>query len=82
MFRCQRLLHFAMVKPASVWPRPSNCVNRFEYHELCRQAAKRPPRLLEHLRRNPAWRHLLRSLGALAGNLRSLDTLTGQRQQP
>ncbi|MDD2161883.1 YccS family putative transporter [Pseudomonas sp. MIL19] len=83
MFRCQRLLHLH----GEACQRLAQAIELrqpFEYRELCRQALTDLHDSLEHLRlqSNPAWRHLLRSLGALAGNLRSLDTLLGNASNP
>ncbi|MBA4289277.1 MAG: TIGR01666 family membrane protein [Pseudomonas sp.] len=83
LFRCQRLLRLhgegcQRLAQAIELRQP------FEYRLLCRQALDDLHDSLEHLRvqSNPAWRHLLRSLGALAGNLRSLDTLLGNASNP
>ncbi|MBU1283124.1 MAG: TIGR01666 family membrane protein [Gammaproteobacteria bacterium] len=83
LFRCQRLLRLH----GEACQRLAQAIELrqpFEYRELCHQALDDLHDSLEHLRvqSNPAWRHLLRSLGALAGNLRSLDTLLGNASNP
>ena len=83
LFRCQRLLRLH----GEACQRLAQAIELrqpFEYRELCRQALDDLHDSLEHLRvqSNPAWRHLLRSLGALAGNLRSLDALLGNASNP
>ncbi|MFZ3155431.1 YccS family putative transporter [Pseudomonas sp.] len=83
LFRCQRLLRLH----GEACQRLAQAIELrqpFEYRELCHQALNDLLDSLEHLRvqSNPAWRHLLRSLGALAGNLRSLDTLLGNASNP
>jgi YccS/YhfK family integral membrane protein len=83
MFRCQRLLRLH----GEACQRLAQAIELrqpFEYRELCHQALDDLHDSLEHLRvqSNPAWRHLLRSLGALAGNLRSLDALLGNASNP
>ncbi|MGB4072526.1 YccS family putative transporter [Pseudomonas sp.] len=83
LFRCQRLLRLH----GEACQRLAQAIELrqpFEYRELCRQALTDLHDSLEHLRvqSNPAWRHLLRSLGALAGNLRSLDALLGNASTP
>lgn len=83
LFRCQRLLRLH----GEACQRLAQAIELrqpFEYRELCHQALGDLHDSLEHLRvqSNPAWRHLLRSLGALAGNLHSLDVLLGNASNP
>lgn len=83
LFRCQRLLRLH----AQACQRLAGAIELrqpFEYRELCSQALDDLQASLQHLHRqsNPAWRHLLRSLGALAGNLRSLDDLLSKASNP
>ncbi|MHA6494993.1 YccS family putative transporter [Pseudomonas borbori] len=83
LFRCQRLLRLhgegcQRLAQAIELRQP------FEYRALCHQALDDLHTSLEHLRvqSNPAWRHLLRSLNALAGNLSALDRLLGHASNP
>jgi YccS/YhfK family integral membrane protein len=83
LFRCQRLLRLH----GEACRRLAQAIELrqpFEYRELCRQALDDLHASLEHLRlqSNPAWRHLLRSLHALAGNLSTLDQLLGNASNP
>ena len=83
LFRCQRLLRLH----GQACQRLAQAIElrqAFEYRDLCDQALADLDASLEHLRRqsNPAWRHLLRSLAALAGNLRSLDGLLSNASNP
>ncbi len=83
LFRCQRLLRLhgeACLRLAQA----IELRQPFEYRELCSQALDDLHASLEHLRlqSNPAWRHLLRSLHALAGNLGTLDQLLGNASNP
>lgn len=83
LFRCQRLLRLhgegcQRLGQAIELRQP------FVYRVLCHQALDDLHQSLEHLRvqSNPAWRQLLRSLHALAGNLDALDRLLGQASNP
>ncbi|MEX6502927.1 YccS family putative transporter [Pseudomonas zhanjiangensis] len=83
LFRCQRLLRLH----GEACQRLAQAIELrqpFEYRELCSQALDDLHASLAHLRlqSNPAWRHLLRSLGALAGNLASLDRLLSDASNP
>jgi YccS/YhfK family integral membrane protein len=83
LFRCQRLLRLH----GEACERLAQAVElrqAFEYRELCVQALADLHASLDHLRlqSNPAWRHLLRSLQALAGNLATLDQLLGNASNP
>jgi YccS/YhfK family integral membrane protein len=83
LFRCQRLLRLH----GQACQRLAQAIELrqpFEYRTLCGQALDDLHDSLEHLRvqSNPAWRHLLRSLTALAGNLRSLDGLLSNASSP
>ncbi|WP_296222074.1 YccS family putative transporter [Pseudomonas sp. UBA2684] len=83
LFRCQRLLRLH----GEACQRLAQAIELrqpFEYRELCSQALDDLRASLEHLRRqsNPAWRHLLRSLQALTGNLATLDQLLGNASNP
>jgi YccS/YhfK family integral membrane protein len=83
LFRCQRLLRLH----GQACQRLAQAIELrqpFEYRDLCSQALADLHASLEHLRlqSNPAWRHLLRSLSALAGNLRSLDGLLSNASNP
>ena len=83
LFRCQRLLRLH----GEACQRLAEAIElrqSFEYRELCSQALDDLLASLEHLRlqSNPAWRHLLRSLHALAGNLSTLDQLLGDASNP
>ena len=83
LFRCQRLLRLH----GQACQRLAQAIELrqpFEYRSLCSQALIDLHDSLEHLRvqSNPAWRHLLRSLAALAGNLRSLDGLLSNASSP
>ncbi|SDH44511.1 TIGR01666 family membrane protein [Pseudomonas benzenivorans] len=83
LFRCQRLLRLH----GEACQRLAQAIElrqAFEYRELCTQALDDLYASLQHLRGqgNPAWRDLLRSLGALAGNLASLDQLLGNASNP
>ncbi|TBU99711.1 YccS family putative transporter [Phytopseudomonas dryadis] len=83
MFRCQRLLRLHG-KACHALARAIELRQPFEYGEQQGQALGDLQASLEHLRiqSNPAWRHLLRSLGALAGNLGTLDKLLGSASNP
>lgn len=83
LFRCQRLIRLhgegcQRLGQAIELRQP------FVYRALCHQALHDLQQSLEHLRvqSNPAWRHLLRSLNALAGNLDALDRLLSQASNP
>jgi len=83
LFRCQRLLRLH----GEACQRLAEAIELrqpFEYHEQCSQALDDLHASLQHLhlQSNPAWRHLLRSLGALAGNLAALDQLLGHASNP
>ncbi|MGE8497382.1 MAG: YccS family putative transporter [Pseudomonas sp.] len=83
LFRCQRLLRLH----GEACQRLAQAIELrqpFEYRELCSQALEDLRASLEHLRvqSNPAWRHLLRSLNALTGNLATLDQLLGNASNP
>jgi len=83
LFRCQRLLRLH----GSACHRLAHAIELrqpFEYRTLCSEALDDLHQSLEHLHRqsNPAWRHLLRSLRALAGNLGTLDQLLGDASNP
>lgn len=83
LFRCQRLLRLH----GEACQRLAGAIELrqpFEYRELCSQALEDLHASLDHLhlQSNPAWRHLLRSLGALAGNLATLDQLLGNASNP
>lgn len=83
LFRCQRLLRLH----GEACQRLAQAIELrqpFEYRELCSQALDDLHASLAHLRlqSNPAWRHLLRSLQALAGNLASLDQLLSDASNP
>ncbi|MDH1263039.1 YccS family putative transporter [Pseudomonas sp. GD03944] len=83
LFRCQRLLRLH----GEACQRLAQAIElrqSFEYRELCSQALEDLRASLEHLRvqSNPAWRHLLRSLNALTGNLATLDQLLGNASNP
>ncbi|QLC72767.1 TIGR01666 family membrane protein [Pseudomonas sp. LPB0260] len=83
LFRCQRLLRLH----GEACERLAQAIElrqAFEYRELCSQALADLHASLDHLRlqSNPAWRHLLRSLQALAGNLATLDRLLGNASNP
>ncbi|SDH63383.1 TIGR01666 family membrane protein [Pseudomonas flavescens] len=83
MFRCQRLLRLHG-KACHALAKAIELRQPFEYGEQHGQAQADLQASLEHLRiqSNPAWRHLLRSLGALAGNLGTLDRLLGSASNP
>lgn len=83
MFRCQRLLRLHG-KACHALAQAIELRQPFEYGEQYGQALADLQASLEHLRiqSNPAWRHLLRSLGALAGNLGTLDRLLGSASNP
>ncbi len=83
MFRCQRLLRLHG-KACHALAQAIELRQPFEYGEQHGQALADLQASLEHLRiqSNPAWRHLLRSLGALAGNLGTLDRLLGSASNP
>ena len=83
LFRCQRLLRLH----GEACQRLAQAIELrqpFEYREQCSQALDDLQASLQHLRlqSNPAWRQLLRSLGALAGNLATLDQLLGHASNP
>lgn len=83
LFRCQRLLRLH----GEACERLGQAIELrqpFEYREQCGQALEDLHASLDHLhlQSNPAWRHLLRSLGALAGNLATLDLLLGNASNP
>lgn len=83
LFRCQRLLRLH----GEACQRLAQAIELrqpFEYRELCTQALEDLRASLEHVRiqSNPAWRHLLRSLNALTGNLAALDRLLGNASNP
>ena len=83
LFRCQRLLRLH----GEACQRLAGAIELrqpFVYRELCSQALEDLHASLDHLhlQSNPAWRQLLRSLGALAGNLRSLDEALSQASNP
>ncbi|UTW06257.1 YccS family putative transporter [Pseudomonas benzenivorans] len=83
LFRCQRLLRLH----GEACERLAQAIELrqpFEYRELCSQALEDLHASLDHLhlQSNPAWRHLLRSLHALAGNLATLDQLLGNASNP
>ena len=83
MFRCQRLLRLHG-KACHALAQAIELRQPFEYGDQHAQALADLQASLEHLRiqSNPAWRHLLRSLGALAGNLGTLDRLLGSTSNP
>ncbi|MCG4455424.1 MULTISPECIES: YccS family putative transporter [unclassified Pseudomonas] len=83
LFRCQRLLRLH----GEACQRLAQAIELrqpFEYREQCSQALDDLHASLQHLnlQSNPAWRQLLRSLGALAGNLAALDQLLGHASNP
>ncbi|WPC04842.1 YccS family putative transporter [Pseudomonas benzenivorans] len=83
LFRCQRLLRLH----GEACQRLAEAIELrqpFEYRELCSEALEDLHASLDHLhlQSNPAWRHLLRSLQALAGNLATLDRLLGSASNP
>ncbi|WP_079204380.1 YccS family putative transporter [Pseudomonas sp. CC6-YY-74] len=83
LFRCQRLLRLH----GEACQRLAQAIELrqpFEYREQCSQALDDLHASLQHLGRqsNPAWRQLLRSLAALAGNLAALDQLLGHASNP
>ncbi|MDA7087588.1 YccS family putative transporter [Pseudomonas sp. SA3-5] len=83
LFRCQRLLRLQ----GEACQRLAQAIELrqpFEYREHCSQALDDLHASLQHLglQSNPAWRQLLRSLGALAGNLAALDQLLGHASNP
>ncbi len=83
LFRCQRLLRLH----GEACQRLAEAIELgqpFEYRESCSQALDDLHASLQHLRvqSNPAWRQLLRSLQALAGNLANLDRLLGSASNP
>lgn len=83
LFRCQRLLRLhgkACERLASA----IELRQPFEYRTHCSQALEDLHASLDHLhlQSNPAWRRLLRSLGALAANLATLDRLLGNASNP
>lgn len=83
LFRCQRLLRLH----GEACERLAGAIELrqpFEYRELCSQALEDLHASLDHLhlQSNPAWRSLLRSLGALAGNLAKLDQLLSNASNP
>jgi YccS/YhfK family integral membrane protein len=83
LFRCQRLIRLHG-ESCQRLARAIELRQPFAYRALCHQALEDLQQSLEHLRvqSNPAWRHLLRSLNALAGNLDALDRLLGQASNP
>ncbi|MFB4368239.1 MULTISPECIES: YccS family putative transporter [unclassified Pseudomonas] len=83
MFRCQRLLRLHG-KACHALAQAIELRQPFEYGEQYSQAQADLQASLEHLRiqSNPAWKHLLRSLGALAGNLGTLDRLLSSASNP
>jgi YccS/YhfK family integral membrane protein len=83
LFRCQRLLRLQ----GEACQRLAQAIELrqpFDYREQCSQALDDLQASLQHLglQSNPAWHQLLRSLGALAGNLAALDQLLGQASNP
>lgn len=83
LFRCQRLLRLH----GEACQRLAQAIELrqpFEYREQCSQALDDLHASLQHLglQSNPAWRQLLRSLAALAGNLAALDQLLGHASNP
>jgi YccS/YhfK family integral membrane protein len=83
LFRCQRLLRLY----GEACQRLAQAIELrqpFVYRERCSEALSDLQASLEHLRlqSNPAWRDLLRSLGALASNLGSLDHLLRDASNP
>ncbi|WP_324732898.1 YccS family putative transporter [Pseudomonas paeninsulae] len=83
LFRCQRLLRLH----GEACQRLAQAIELrqpFEYSEQCSQALDDLHASLQHLglQSNPAWRQLLRSLAALAGNLAALDQLLGHASNP
>ena len=83
LFRCQRLIRLHG-EGCQRLARAIELRQPFAYRALCHQALEDLQQSLEHLRvqSNPAWRHLLRSLNALAGNLDALDRLLSQASNP
>ena len=83
LFRCQRLLRL-QGDGCQRLARAIELRQPFTHGELCQQALDDLHKSLDHLRvqSNPAWRYLLRSLNALAGNLDALDRLLGQASNP
>ncbi|MFI8481829.1 YccS family putative transporter [Pseudomonas sp. NPDC078700] len=83
MFRCQRLLRLH----GEACERLAEAVELrqpFLFRELCSQALSDLHDSLEYLQQqaNPARRHLLRSLNALANNLGTLDNLFSNASNP
>ncbi len=83
LFRCQRLIRLHG-EGCQRLARAIELRQPFAYRALCHQALEDLQQSLKHLRvqSNPAWRHLLRSLNALAGNLDALDRLLSQASNP
>ncbi|WP_137819350.1 YccS family putative transporter [Pseudomonas sp. 2FG] len=83
LFRCQRLLR-QQGEACQALAQAIQLRQTFEYGGLPAQALSDLQASLEHLRsqNNPAWRSLLRSLRALAGNLGSLNNLLGNANNP
>ena len=83
LFRCQRLLR----QQGIACQRLGESIQLrqpFIYDDSFAEALGDLHASLEHLRiqSNPAWRHLLRSLRALAGNLATLDRLLSDASNP
>jgi YccS/YhfK family integral membrane protein len=83
MFRCQRLLRLHG-KACQALASAIELRQAFVQGEQCAQALADLQSSLAHLRiqSNPAWRHLLRSLGSLSGNLDTLNRLLDSASNP
>jgi len=83
LFRCQRLLRL-QGEACQGLAEAIELGQPFDYGSGCAQAQADLQASLAHLRQqsNPAWRGLLRSLGALANNLDALHRLLGGAHNP
>ena len=83
LFRCQRLLRLH----GEACQRLAQAIELrqpYEFRALCSEALEDLHQSLDYLRQqnNPQWRHLLRSLKALTGNLGTLDQLLSNASNP
>jgi YccS/YhfK family integral membrane protein len=83
LFRCQRLLQLH----GNDCQRLAQAIEMhepFEHQESSQQALGDLNDAVEHLRKqnNPAWRHLLRSLSALAANMHKVNLLLSNASNP